>query len=134
MAKKTVADLLVEILAAADVRRVYGVSGDSLNGITDSIRKQQLQTAIASRGVESAGAIHASGDYLRAGERVWLVRSQSGSQSNWAGAPKSAMALWEIRRQRYGLCCQSSDSRPPSASCAPDELITRPHADSVSPH
>src|SRR5438128_8632337 len=37
MAKK-VADLLVDVLADAGVRRIYGVSGDSLNGITDSIR------------------------------------------------------------------------------------------------
>jgi pyruvate dehydrogenase (quinone) len=36
---KRVADLLVEVLADAAVRRIYGVSGDSLNGITDSIRK-----------------------------------------------------------------------------------------------
>jgi pyruvate dehydrogenase (quinone) len=38
MAKKRVADLLVDVLAAAGVKRIYGVSGDSLNGITDSIR------------------------------------------------------------------------------------------------
>jgi len=38
MAKKKVADLLVDVLAEAGVRRIYGVSGDSLNGITDSIR------------------------------------------------------------------------------------------------
>src|SRR5580658_5958202 len=38
MAKKKVADLLVDVLAAAGVKRIYGVSGDSLNGITDSIR------------------------------------------------------------------------------------------------
>ena len=35
---KTVADLLVEVLADAGVQRIYGVSGDSLNGITESIR------------------------------------------------------------------------------------------------
>jgi len=35
---KRVADLLVDVLAEAGVRRIYGVSGDSLNGITDSIR------------------------------------------------------------------------------------------------
>jgi pyruvate dehydrogenase (quinone) len=35
----TVAELLVETLALAGVERVYGVAGDSLNGITDSIRK-----------------------------------------------------------------------------------------------
>jgi len=38
MAKKKVADLLVDVLAEAGVQRIYGVSGDSLNGITDSIR------------------------------------------------------------------------------------------------
>lgn len=38
MAKKRVADLLVDVLAEAGVRRIYGVTGDSLNGITDSIR------------------------------------------------------------------------------------------------
>jgi len=35
---KRVAELLVDVLLEAGVRRVYGVSGDSLNGITDSIR------------------------------------------------------------------------------------------------
>src|SRR2546422_1156291 len=40
MAKK-VADLLVDVLADAGVRRMYGVSGDSLNGITDSIRTRR---------------------------------------------------------------------------------------------
>ena len=35
---KRVADLLVDVLSGAGVRRIYGVSGDSLNGITDSIR------------------------------------------------------------------------------------------------
>ena len=38
MAKKNVADLLVDVLAEAGVRRIYGVPGDSLNGITESIR------------------------------------------------------------------------------------------------
>jgi pyruvate dehydrogenase (quinone) len=36
----TVADQFVETLAAAGVRRVYGIVGDSLNGITDAIRRQ----------------------------------------------------------------------------------------------
>src|SRR5262252_2843407 len=37
---KTVADQCAEILAAAGVKRVYGIVGDSLNGITDAIRRQ----------------------------------------------------------------------------------------------
>jgi pyruvate dehydrogenase (quinone) len=44
MAKKKVAELLVEVLAGAGVQRIYGVCGDSLNGITDAIRaKKQIQ-------------------------------------------------------------------------------------------
>jgi len=39
MAKMTDADLLVDTLLAQGVERMYGVSGDSLNGITDSIRR-----------------------------------------------------------------------------------------------
>ena len=42
MANQTVSDLLVQTLTAAGVKRIYGVSGDSLNGITDSIRRQGL--------------------------------------------------------------------------------------------
>jgi pyruvate dehydrogenase (quinone) len=38
---KKVADLLVEVLAGAGVQRIYGVVGDSLNGITDSIRRRK---------------------------------------------------------------------------------------------
>ena len=35
---KNVAELLVETIAQAGVKNIYGVSGDSLNGITDNIR------------------------------------------------------------------------------------------------
>ena len=54
MATKTVADLLVQTLAAAGVERVYGVSGDSLNGITDSIRRQKQIQWIHMRHEEAA--------------------------------------------------------------------------------
>jgi pyruvate dehydrogenase (quinone) len=54
VATKTVADLLVQTLAAAGVERVYGVSGDSLNGITDSIRRQSQIQWIHMRHEEAA--------------------------------------------------------------------------------
>jgi thiamine pyrophosphate-dependent acetolactate synthase large subunit-like protein len=38
MPRKKVSDLLVEVLAKASVRQIYGVSGDSLNGTTEAIR------------------------------------------------------------------------------------------------
>jgi pyruvate dehydrogenase (quinone) len=37
---KTVADQFVETLAAAGVKRIYGIVGDSLNGLTDAVRRQ----------------------------------------------------------------------------------------------
>jgi pyruvate dehydrogenase (quinone) len=37
---KTVADQFVETLAQAGVKRVYGIVGDSLNGLTDALRRQ----------------------------------------------------------------------------------------------
>jgi len=37
---RTVADQFVDTLAAAGVKRIYGIVGDSLNGLTDSIRRQ----------------------------------------------------------------------------------------------
>jgi len=54
MSKKTVAELLVETLAGAGVERIYGVAGDSLNGITDSIRKRDDIQWIAVRHEEAA--------------------------------------------------------------------------------
>jgi len=37
---KTVADQFAETLVAAGVKRIYGIVGDSLNGLTDAIRRQ----------------------------------------------------------------------------------------------
>ena len=54
MANQTVSDLLVQTLAAAGVKRIYGVSGDSLNGITDSIRRQRLIEWVHMRNEEVA--------------------------------------------------------------------------------
>ena len=36
----TVADQMVETLVAAGVERIYGIVGDSLNGFTDSLRRE----------------------------------------------------------------------------------------------
>src|SRR5215471_8623841 len=41
MAGKNVADLLIDVLVQAGVTRIYGVPGDSLNGVTEAIRRQQ---------------------------------------------------------------------------------------------
>lgn len=51
---KRVADLLVDVLLEAGVQRVYGVSGDSLNGVTDSIRANPAIEWIHVRNEEAA--------------------------------------------------------------------------------
>src|SRR5437899_4014429 len=54
MATRTVAGLVVDTLARAGVGRIYGVSGDSLNGITDSIRRHERMRWIHVRHEETA--------------------------------------------------------------------------------
>src|ERR1700749_3238758 len=54
MVRKTVAELLVDVLVDAGVERVYGVPGDSLNGITDSIRVRQNISWVGVRHEEAA--------------------------------------------------------------------------------
>src|SRR5580698_2699631 len=51
---KRVADLLVDVLVGAGVQRIYGVPGDSLNGITDSIRTRKNIQWIGTRNEEAA--------------------------------------------------------------------------------
>ena len=54
MAKKIVGELLVETLIAAGVKRVFGLAGDSLNGITDCVRTNQAITWVPVRHEEVA--------------------------------------------------------------------------------
>ena len=54
MTKNKVADLLVDVLEQAGVERIYGVTGDSLNGIADSIRRSKQIKWIHVRHEEAA--------------------------------------------------------------------------------
>ncbi|MFZ0344320.1 MAG: thiamine pyrophosphate-binding protein [Nitrososphaeraceae archaeon] len=40
---KRVADIILDSLIASGVKRIYGVSGDSLNGITDAVRERDKE-------------------------------------------------------------------------------------------
>jgi pyruvate dehydrogenase (quinone) len=51
---KRVADVLVDTLAAHGVGRIYGLAGDSLNGITDSIRGRESMEWVHVRHEETA--------------------------------------------------------------------------------
>lgn len=56
-----VADQLVEMLVNAGIKRVYAITGDSLNGLNDAIRRRPELTWIHVRN-EEAGAFAASAD------------------------------------------------------------------------
>ncbi|GAA4987927.1 pyruvate dehydrogenase [Actinopolymorpha pittospori] len=61
MAKRTVADQLVEILLAGGAQRVYGVVGDSLNPVVDAVRRHDGLDWVSVRH-EEAGAFAAGAD------------------------------------------------------------------------
>jgi pyruvate dehydrogenase (quinone) len=67
MAKTTVADVLIETLASLGVKRVYGIVGDSLNGITDALRRKKTLAWIHTRH-EEAAAFAASAQAQLTGE------------------------------------------------------------------
>jgi pyruvate dehydrogenase (quinone) len=63
----TVADLLVATLKASGVRRVYGLPGDSLNGLTDALRRDGELSWQHVRH-EEAAALAAAGEAATTGE------------------------------------------------------------------
>src|SRR5271170_7555987 len=54
MAQKLVAEIIIETLMAAGVKRIYGVVGDSLNGLLEEIRKRKDIEWIGTRHEETA--------------------------------------------------------------------------------
>src|SRR5579885_2317049 len=71
---KRVADLLVDVLLEARVQRVYGVTGDSLNGIADAIHSRQQIRWIHVRH-EEAGAFAAGAEAHLTGKLAVCVGS-----------------------------------------------------------
>ncbi|RDS66139.1 MULTISPECIES: ubiquinone-dependent pyruvate dehydrogenase [unclassified Streptomyces] len=70
----TVADCVVEALAASGVRRVYGLPGDSLNGFTDALRRNGTIRWAHVRHEESA-AFAAAGEAAVTGELAVVAGS-----------------------------------------------------------
>jgi len=64
---RTIADQIAEILVAAGVKRIYGIVGDSLNGLTDSLRRQGKIEWVHVRH-EEAGAFAAGAEAHLTGE------------------------------------------------------------------
>ena len=64
---RTAADFMAETLHKAGVKRVYGVVGDSLNGFTDALRRQQKIAWVHVR--------HEEGAAFAAGAEAHLTRA-----------------------------------------------------------
>lgn len=63
MAKKRISDVLIDVLANAGIERIYGITGDSLNSVNDSLRRngkiafehvRHEETAAFAAGAEAA--------------------------------------------------------------------------------
>lgn len=67
MSKKNIADLIIDTLDLAGVKRIYGVVGDSLNGLTESLRHRTSVEWVHVRH-EEAAAFAASGEAQITGE------------------------------------------------------------------
>jgi pyruvate dehydrogenase (quinone) len=63
---KTVAEMIISVLADAGARRCYGVPGDTLNHVTDAIRKSEIRFIHVRH--EEAGGFAAGADAMLTGE------------------------------------------------------------------
>jgi pyruvate dehydrogenase (quinone) len=65
MAKRKVADIIVDVLEKAGVKRCYGVVGDTLNHVTDAIRRSEIDWVHVRH--EEAGAFAAGAEAYMTG-------------------------------------------------------------------
>jgi pyruvate dehydrogenase (quinone) len=79
MTQKTVAEVFVETMIAAGVTRIYGVVGDSLNGILEEIRR--------SRKIDWIGVRHEETAAFAAGAQAHLTGSMASMIVIAAGCP-----------------------------------------------
>ena len=77
MARSNVAKILVDTLVSAGVKRIYGVVGDSLNGMTECLRKQDEIEPRTRCAVTREVAAFAAGAKSSPGQAVERVRRRS---------------------------------------------------------
>jgi pyruvate dehydrogenase (quinone) len=84
MAKRKVADIIIDALQAAGVKRCYGVVGDTLNHVTDAIRRSDI--AWVHMRHEEAGAFAAGAEaYMTGGLTACAGSCGPGSLRNPCG-------------------------------------------------
>jgi Thiamine pyrophosphate enzyme, N-terminal TPP binding domain len=109
----TVADQFAEVLAAAGIKRIYGIVGDSLNGLTDSLRRQGKVEWVHVRHEEVA-AFAAGGEAYLTGELAACAGSCG------PGNLHLINGLFDCHRSRVRVLAIAAHIPPPrSASSSP---------------
>ena len=103
---KTVSEVFVETLIAAGVKRIYGVVGDSLNGITDTIRAERSDR-VGARAPRRGGCLRrrsrGSSHRHAGGVRRQLRPGQSASHQRSVRLPSQSRARVGNRRANSQL-------------------------------
>jgi hypothetical protein len=117
MARKRVADVLVDVLAEAGVPRVYGLAGDSLNGITDSIRGRKDIQWIHVRHEETAAFAAGAEAHLTAVVfRSWPLPRKYPAGSSRAGTfRRPTLSIFSRSAATIASCCHSPTRCPASS-------------------
>jgi glyoxylate carboligase len=118
MAKKNLAELLVDILLAAGVKRVYGVAGDSLNGITEAIRTHESIKWIHVRHEETAAFAAGAEAHLENPSRP-VIPTSNGLSYSMNSLPRSACTIGAFN---FPASCINSVWA--SAHPAPPKMVT----------
>src|ERR1700745_1946901 len=93
MTQKTVAEIFIETLVAAGVTRIYGVVGDSLNGILEEVRR--------SKKIEWVGVRHEETAAFAAGAQAYLTGELAVcAGSCWPGNMHLTNGLYDCHRSR----------------------------------
>jgi glyoxylate carboligase len=95
---KTVADQLAEILVAAGIKRIYGIVGDSLNGLTDSIRRQAKIEWVHVRHEEVAAFAAGAEAHLTGELAVCAGSCGPGNVGNGDASPAAGRSSWSVPR------------------------------------
>ena len=67
---KTGADQFAETIAAAGIKRIYGIVGDSLKGLTDTLRRQGMIEWVHVRHEEVVACVVGADEHLSGGPGV----------------------------------------------------------------
>ena len=103
MSKKLVADIIIETLAAAGAKRCYGIAGDTLNYVTDAIRRSDIRCGFMCATKRWAG-------FARWCRSIADRRADTLRRLLWTG--RFALHQRTLR--------ESSQSRPGGVDCKPD--------------